>query len=302
VPHATVSIVMPTFDRATTLPRAIDSVLMQDHDEWELIVVDDGSSDATSDVLAKFDDPRIRVVRHAVNRGVTAAKNTGLDLVGGDWFTVLDSDDELVPEALSTLLAVTDSHPDVDAVSCNCQDSVTGRTAAAGPDHDGYIDLRTLSRLSGEYWGITRTSLLGDRRFDERVPGLEGVLWLKLGARGTGYFIRPALRIYHSEGDDRVSVRNEDRERRLSLYAPLADDREYLAILESVDPARYADTVFLICVACVVTGRRAQAWRLLRRYQGRFARKAFLFSALVLGARWVRVAYALKERAAVARP
>jgi glycosyltransferase involved in cell wall biosynthesis len=58
------SIVMATYNRASTLPRAIDSVVRQDHPLWELIIVDDGSTDDTKDVLRSYDDPKIIVVRH----------------------------------------------------------------------------------------------------------------------------------------------------------------------------------------------------------------------------------------------
>ncbi len=298
MPHTRVSIVMPTYDRAATLPRAIDSVLRQDDPAWELIVVDDGSRDETTDILQRYRDPRVRVVRHEANRGVTAAKNTGLDHVSGEWFTVLDSDDELIPDGLSTLLAAVDTHPDVDAVSCNCRDSVTGRLTGSGLDHDGYMSLRTLVGLAGEHWGITKTSLLGTKRFDERLHGLEGVLWLKISANATCYYVHRALRIYHSEGQDRVSLQNESLERQLRLYEPLADDEEYLALLRRVDPGRYANVVFQIALACAVAGRRKESWGFFRRYEGPWRKRAFLLTSCVMGQRWVRGFYALKDSAA----
>jgi glycosyltransferase involved in cell wall biosynthesis len=74
-----VTIIVTTYDRARLVPRAIDSVLRQTYPNVDLVVVDDGSRDDTSEVLAQYDDdPRVRIVRHDRNRGVTAAKNTGL--------------------------------------------------------------------------------------------------------------------------------------------------------------------------------------------------------------------------------
>ncbi len=290
-----ISIVMATYDRAALLPRAIDSVLAQDYPAWELIVVDDGSRDQTLSVLAGYRDPRVIVVRHEKNRGVTASKNTGFDHMRGEWFTVLDSDDEIVPDALSTMLAIADAHPDVDAVSCNCRDATTGLLCGSGLEHDGYVDLATLARLTGEHWGITRHSLLGSRRFDERIPGLEGVLWLKVSVKARRYYVHRALRIYHSEGQDRVSVRNEDRDRRLAMYAALAEDDEYLTLLERLDRERYATVVYFICLACVVAGRRGESWRFWRRYEGPRKRGVFLFASCALGPRWVKAAYAVRD-------
>lgn len=291
-----VSIVMATYNRAATLPRAIDSVLRQDYGAWELIVVDDGSHDQTPSVLERYQDRRIAVVRYEENRGVTAAKNTGFDHLRGEWFTVLDSDDEIVLEALSTMLSVVDAHPDVDAVTCNCSDATTGLLCGSALDHEGYVELETVARLTGEHWGITRTALLGSRRFDERIPGLEGVLWLKLSANARCYYVNKPLRIYHSEGQDRVSLRNQDRDRQLVMHGPLAEDEEYLTLLETVDPERYLAVVYSICLACVVAGRRGEAWRFLRRYGGPWTRRAFLMASCILGARWVRAAYAVRDR------
>src|SRR5690242_2033878 len=92
------SVVVPTYNRAATLPRAIDSVLAQSVDDFELIVVDDGSTDDTDAVLEHFGD-RVRVVVQA-NAGVSAARNAGAAISQAEWLVFLDSDDELVADAL----------------------------------------------------------------------------------------------------------------------------------------------------------------------------------------------------------
>jgi glycosyltransferase involved in cell wall biosynthesis len=73
-----ISVVLPTYNRATTLPRAVNSVLRQSFPDWELIIVDDGSTDETPQFLPTIRDPRVVVYRHPENRGVTAAKDTSL--------------------------------------------------------------------------------------------------------------------------------------------------------------------------------------------------------------------------------
>ena len=203
--HERVSVIMATYNRASTLARAIDSVVRQDHRFWELLIVDDGSTDDTLELLRGYDDQRIVVLTHDHNRGVSAAKNTGLDHVSGEWFTFLDSDDEALPNALSAMLAVAEMHPDVDAVTCNCLDSGTHEFTGSGLEEEGYVDARSVAAARGEYWGITKTKLLGSLRFDERIPGGETIVWLKISARATRYYINRGLRIYHKEGTDRVS-------------------------------------------------------------------------------------------------
>jgi glycosyltransferase involved in cell wall biosynthesis len=291
-----VSIIMATYDRAATLGRAIDSVVRQDYDLWELIVVDDGSTDDTHEILRRYDDPRIVVVVHDRNRGVTAAKNTGLDRVIGEWFTFLDSDDEAVPNALSTMLSVADAHPDVDAVTCNCLDSRTHVFTGHGLDRDGYVDARAVALAWGEHWGITRTSLLRSLRFDERIPGGEEVVWLKISARATRYYINRGLRIYHTGGADRVS--HQPRERRDAMHLLIAQDAEYLSLLEQIAPERYTDSVFQIVVAAASSGERAMAWRFFRRYNGSIPRRLFLLSECILGRPWLELMSLLRSRLA----
>ena len=291
-----VSIIMATYDRAATLPRAIDSVLAQDYPAWELIVVDDGSTDETPTLLRRYRDPRILPIHHERNRGVTAAKNTGLDNVHGEWFTFVDSDDEIVPDSLSSMLLVLEAHPDVDAVTCNCSDALTGVFTGLGLSGDGYVDLAALAKTRGQHWGITKTALLGGRRFDDRIPGLEGALWLKISAQARRYYVDRALKTYHQEGGDRVSQRNQDLRRYLRMHLLLSEDVEYLSLLARGDPKGYRDETFVMTLANVVAGRRRQAWRFFRRYDGSLPRKGFLLSACLLGRRWVESAFRLNRR------
>jgi glycosyltransferase involved in cell wall biosynthesis len=93
------SIVIPTYNRAALLPRALESVLAQSERDFECIVVDDGSSDATAAVVREYPDARIRY-QVQTNAGVSAARNAGAKLASGDHLLFLDSDDELVPDAV----------------------------------------------------------------------------------------------------------------------------------------------------------------------------------------------------------
>ena len=95
-----VSVVITTYNRAALLPRAIRSVLAQTYDDYELIIVDDCSTDDTPDVIRTFVDSRIRVVRHAENTGQSAAINTGIRIARGEYIAFLDDDDEWVESKL----------------------------------------------------------------------------------------------------------------------------------------------------------------------------------------------------------
>ena len=104
---ATVSVVMPVYNAATTLAQAMQSVLGQTHRAVELVVVDDGSRDGSSAVIDAFAaaDPRVVTVRLAGNSGVAAARNAGIDAATGDCMAFLDSDDWWHPRKLAVQLA-----------------------------------------------------------------------------------------------------------------------------------------------------------------------------------------------------
>jgi glycosyltransferase involved in cell wall biosynthesis len=109
-----VSIAMPVFNAERTLALAIGSVLLQTYPHWELIVIDDGSSDSTLAVARSFDDVRIRVIAESANLGLAARLNQAMDISRGDLFARLDGDDIAYPERLERQVEFLREHPDVD--------------------------------------------------------------------------------------------------------------------------------------------------------------------------------------------
>lgn len=95
-----VSVIIPTYNRVALLPRSINSVLAQTFKNFELIIVDDASTDATESIVREFDDPRIRYFRHENNSGGSAARNTGIAAARGELIAFQDSDDEWLPGKL----------------------------------------------------------------------------------------------------------------------------------------------------------------------------------------------------------
>lgn len=245
-----ISVVLPTYNRAPLLPRAINSVLRQSVSDWELIIVDDGSTDDTPQVLARIQDARVSWCRHDKNRGVTAAKNTGLDRIRGAWFTLLDSDDEMTPDALEVMMDCAE-RTGASAITCNCVDSVTGAMSGIGPTQDGWLTARDAATCRGEHWGLTQTGLLGRLRFDERLPGFETALWLKINSRAHRYYIHRALRVYHTEGTDRVTHAGQQASvtDKARVWCVLGEDSAYLEALRTADPKGYRRTMRRVWVA-----------------------------------------------------
>ncbi len=105
-----VSIIIPTYNRIEPLKRALDSVFKQTVSDYEVIVVDDGSNDGTAEMLQTL-YPNVNYIFQQ-NKGVSSARNKGLEKAAGDWIAFLDSDDEWLPEKLQRQLNLLQAHPE----------------------------------------------------------------------------------------------------------------------------------------------------------------------------------------------
>lgn len=113
-----VSILMPIFNGEKYLRQAIESVISQSYPSWELVVVDDGSTDRTAEIVQGFNDSRIRYV-YQKNQGQAAALNTCLEHAQGDYITTLDADDWMPDTSLQDRVLLLIEHPEYDAVYGN---------------------------------------------------------------------------------------------------------------------------------------------------------------------------------------
>ncbi|MBC8214703.1 MAG: glycosyltransferase family 2 protein [Candidatus Marinimicrobia bacterium] len=114
-----ISIVMPTFNRAHTIKKSIKSVVQQTHKNWELIIVDDGSTDDTKIVVDNFNDERLKHHKLDKNYGCHYARKYGVNLCDGDYLTFLDSDDTIHIEKFEKQLSEFQSNQSIDVVLCN---------------------------------------------------------------------------------------------------------------------------------------------------------------------------------------
>ncbi|MFQ5509847.1 MAG: glycosyltransferase family 2 protein [Leptospirillia bacterium] len=134
-----ISVIIPAYNRAATIRRALDSVLAQTLGDFELIVVDDASTDDTVVLVESFSDPRIRLLRHATNRRAAAARNTGIRAARGRYLAFLDSDDEWLPDKLEVQLAALEAAPMEVMASCTgCEIVRNGETFPKVPVHTSH--------------------------------------------------------------------------------------------------------------------------------------------------------------------
>ena len=111
-----ISVIMPAYNRARLIGRAIESVIAQDFEDFELIVVNDGSSDGTGAAARRYQDPRVKVIDLAQNRGGNAARNAGIRSAGAPLIAFLDSDDSYLPNKLSRVVGEFDLRPELDVL------------------------------------------------------------------------------------------------------------------------------------------------------------------------------------------
>lgn len=107
-----VSVIIPTYNRACLLSDAINSVLSQTYQDFEIIIVDDFSIDDTKEVVEKFNDKRIRYIRHQKNKGASAAFNTGIKTSTGKYLTIVTDDNMLLPRALEKIVQKFEQNTD----------------------------------------------------------------------------------------------------------------------------------------------------------------------------------------------
>ncbi|MCB0794456.1 MAG: glycosyltransferase family 2 protein [Flavobacteriales bacterium] len=187
-----VSVVMPAFNAAPYIREAVASVLAQSHTEWELWIVDDGSTDATLSIARSFSDPRIHVLTQA-NHGIGHARNRALERVSGDFLCLLDSDDVLPSNSIRSRLnaLLNDEH----AMFCDGVVKVFGRQLEVQlreyvPTFTGdpFIHLAALDPICffGPSWMI-RWRPNRKARFNEEVTHVEDLLFYLTLAKGNRY-------------------------------------------------------------------------------------------------------------------
>lgn len=214
----TVSVIIPTYNRAHMIGRALHSVLSQEFTDFEVIVVDDASTDDTEAVVRAIGDPRIRYIRERRNGGPNAARNRGMRAARGEFLAFLDSDDEWLPGKLEKQLARFAELPDsVGAVYTGVETiDDDGTVSHFVPEHRGRIHSSLLARnvLHGASQSIMiRRSVAQEAgEFDVRYPAIGDYdYWLRVSACCEIEAVPDVLARYHNVGSsNRVSrsIRN----------------------------------------------------------------------------------------------
>lgn len=298
-----ITIITRTYNRADVIERSIKSVLAQDYNDFEILVVNDGSTDKTLDIIDKIGDPRIRVISHDKNYGMAKAFHTGLNNIKGDWFTLLDSDDEMIPGALSTMMDIPKNiNPNINAITCNCIDTSTNSFSGKGLYNDQYLDAITiLQKCRGEFWGISKTSLIPDHSDEQFLAAI----WNKINKKATRYYIHKALRIYHTDRSDRYtlsSVHLKDKDkitRKYNTYLSLLNEKELLEDYKKYGKDFYLDLHFTMGQFFIYYRNNKLALHCLKetaQMPKSFKKALILFGGFVLGRHFLNLIKILKKK------
>ena len=208
----TVSVIIPTYNRAHLVGRAIRSVLNQTFQDFEIIVVDDGSTDNTEEVIKSFNDPRIRYIRHEQNRGGSAARNTGIRAARGEYIAFLDSDDEWLPQKLERQVNAFKSLDETTGLVYTGLRFVDHKGALVWeqrPNLSGYIFHKLLRRNvigTASSVMLRRDCLLFTGLFDETLPSRQDLdLWIRI-ARQFKVFPIPEPLTVHYVHEQRITA------------------------------------------------------------------------------------------------
>lgn len=201
-----ISVVIPTFNRFETLPRALDSVLSQTLVVDEIVVVDDGSTDQTSSVL-KSKYPEVQYI-HQKNQGVSAARNTGIEFSSQPWIAFLDSDDEWLPNKLQIQIDALSKNPEYQVCHTDEIWVRNGRRVNPMKKHakpNGWIfeQCLPLCCVSPSSILIKKSVLSEFNNFDIDFPACEDYdLWLKIFSKYPVLLIdEPLLKKYGGHED-----------------------------------------------------------------------------------------------------
>jgi glycosyltransferase involved in cell wall biosynthesis len=203
MPTPLLTIGLPVYNAAPFLEDTLRSVFAQTVSDWELIAVDDGSTDGSADVLSKVHDPRVRVVREKENRGLAARLNFIHDQARGQYIARMDADDMMHPERMARQLAFLECHPDTDVLGC----SLIALGHASEPrgvrifpaEHDALMGAAVLGPSLCHATVMARREWWHRYRYNERNRGCEDLeLWLA-SHRSSRFANLPDLLYYYRE-------------------------------------------------------------------------------------------------------
>jgi glycosyltransferase involved in cell wall biosynthesis len=267
----TVSVVIPAYQSEFRIGETLERLARQSYTDFEVVVVDDGSTDATSEIVRRFaaKDPRVRLVVQE-NGGIAAARNRGIEAAEGELIAFLDDDDRWHPRKLELQVARLEEVPEASVVSCfsalvDPEGTLLGWRLGGVTEGDVYREMLEWDMVSGgSVVLVTRRALEQVGHFDVGLPDrADWELWIRLARWTLFTCVRQPL-VGYTRRTDSVS---QNHERMIAYGRAVLDKarREDPGISDTEHREFLARDIFAIACFCLFDGQRRQAWHYLRR-------------------------------------
>ena len=272
-----ISIVITAYNRKKVLMRCIKSILSQDVDSYEIVLVDDFSTDGTSEYVSNLQIPSLRYVRTDKNigrgLGPIPARKFGAAHARAKWVLVLDSDDELISGSLKKVLETLDTCPervgvinflaiDQDDIPCGIVSGESDKLIL------GYEDVVSKSKASGEFIKCVRKDIFDSYDFQNIIVP-NSVFWLYAAKHNDFMYIKHVVRRYnreHGKGGSGVGGIDYSLRRASSFCNGLAKIlHEHNAVLKKYPNVKY-DYISTLAIQAGLAGRRLQSFKNFSRY------------------------------------
>ncbi len=202
------SIITPTYNSEKTIKRALESVINQTYENYEMIIIDDGSTDETENIVKQYLSEKIKYIKLDTNMGVNKARNFGLNNISkySDFVTFLDSDDTFFKDALETMLINISKYPDYKIYSFSVVDEKGNSCSFLQSDilEVGYSDMISSESVKGEWVHCVSSNLVRNKEFyyEEKVKnGSESLIYLRLSKKYLFLHISKVVRKYFTDNE-----------------------------------------------------------------------------------------------------
>lgn len=303
-----VSVVIPLYNKELHIERTINSVLAQNIQDFELLIIDDGSTDKSAEVVKSFTDPRILLI-HQENAGVSAARNRGIKEAKADLIAFLDADDEWTPSFLETVLRLREKYPEAGAYATAVSTVYNGTIihsqyhSVPSPNWEGIITDYFRSLILGDVV-LCSSSVAIPRNILQEMNGFvidakwgeDLDLWGRIGLNYSIGFSTSRCSLIHVVSSDalekiysRVTV---TRENPFIKSADAAIERKYSNFIDKNYLILYLDKIIIDSARYnAIIGRKNESEEILRKCRT----KAFFFTKIFLKIWYTMPEYVIKK-------
>lgn len=269
-----ISIVIPMYNRAHFIARAINSCLQQDFESFEIVVVDDASADDSVKVVAGFSDSRIVLLCHGENRGVGPARNSGIQQAKGEWIVLLDSDDELLPGALKIIQrAISCTQDDISRLVFMYKLDTGGESPSPALidevwDYCGYIRWAATYRVHSDFCNVVRKSALQVVKFSDN-RSYESLFHLDFANQFLTETQSSVVGVVHSDATNRTL--NFTPKQLLDGARPAISQtvellRKHGSVIKEISPPLYYEYIRGLITLYFISGQRMMGLRYFFQY------------------------------------